>query len=168
MTSRADGDPPDASSAAGDATGADSLASYLRARDVTCPGCGYNLRGLSASVCPECRQELELRVGLAEPKLGLWLASVVGAACGLGFNTIFLMLFAALRVMGDRGGPRRGTLILFVGGAIVFGLVTHQLLRSGRRVRRFPVVVRVLILSAVLAMVGVNLTLLVFGVRNGW
>jgi len=31
-----------------------ALREYLAEQDVTCPNCGYNLRGLSASKCPEC------------------------------------------------------------------------------------------------------------------
>jgi hypothetical protein len=31
------------------------LREYLRDRDVPCPSCGYNLRNLMTTVCPECR-----------------------------------------------------------------------------------------------------------------
>jgi hypothetical protein len=30
------------------------LKAYLADRDTKCPGCGYNLRGLASSTCPEC------------------------------------------------------------------------------------------------------------------
>lgn len=35
------------------------LAEYLSRRDVSCPGCGYNLRGLVDEHCPECGQDVE-------------------------------------------------------------------------------------------------------------
>jgi hypothetical protein len=38
------------------------LASFLADRDVPCPGCGYNLRGLLGSRCPECGEAIELDV----------------------------------------------------------------------------------------------------------
>lgn len=31
-----------------------NLSRYLADRDVRCPGCGYNLRGLEEGTCPEC------------------------------------------------------------------------------------------------------------------
>ncbi|NBC10209.1 MAG: hypothetical protein GVY24_00555 [Planctomycetes bacterium] len=34
------------------------LIALLRDHDVPCPGCGYNLRGLSAARCPECGREV--------------------------------------------------------------------------------------------------------------
>jgi rubrerythrin len=30
------------------------LAQYLKERDVPCPGCGYNLQGITTEKCPEC------------------------------------------------------------------------------------------------------------------
>lgn len=45
------------------------VAAYLASRDAPCPGCGYNLRGLTGSACPECGKPLELRlVGATEPE----------------------------------------------------------------------------------------------------
>lgn len=39
---------------------------YLAERDEACPGCGYNLRGLSGERCPECARELALAVAHRE------------------------------------------------------------------------------------------------------
>lgn len=33
---------------------ADSFAEFVAERDIECPGCGYNLRGLKGRRCPEC------------------------------------------------------------------------------------------------------------------
>lgn len=38
------------------------LRAFLADRDVPCPHCGYNLRGLQAGVCPECKHDLQLRL----------------------------------------------------------------------------------------------------------
>lgn len=39
-----------------------ALECFLANRDAACPACGYNLRGLTAEACPECRHELELQI----------------------------------------------------------------------------------------------------------
>ncbi|MEQ8770763.1 MAG: hypothetical protein RIB60_09685 [Phycisphaerales bacterium] len=33
---------------------------YLAERDVPCPGCGYNLRGLTEAACPECARAVDV------------------------------------------------------------------------------------------------------------
>lgn len=71
----------------------EALAAYLADRDVACPGCGYNLRGLKAERCPECNEALQLQVGLCEPKLGLFITGITGLASGLGFHLFILMWF---------------------------------------------------------------------------
>ena len=35
---------------------------FLADRDAPCPGCGYNLRGLTAPVCPECTRPVSLQL----------------------------------------------------------------------------------------------------------
>ncbi|NUQ67936.1 MAG: hypothetical protein HUU18_06620 [Phycisphaerales bacterium] len=44
-----------------------ALALYLAERDIPCPNpaCGFNLRGLAGSACPECGHELQ--IGLRGP-----------------------------------------------------------------------------------------------------
>jgi hypothetical protein len=43
----------------------ESVRIFLAARDTPCPGCGYNLRGIEQSACPECGRAIELT--LARP-----------------------------------------------------------------------------------------------------
>jgi hypothetical protein len=43
------------------------LGAFLAARDVPCPGCGYNLRGNTTSSCPECGTPLVLEDLLLRP-----------------------------------------------------------------------------------------------------
>jgi len=40
--------------------GPSELEAYLAARDVPCPGCGFNLRGLAGESCPECGDGITL------------------------------------------------------------------------------------------------------------
>lgn len=74
----------------GSDTDESSLRAFLSSRDVPCPGCGYNLRGLPSEVCPECRQVLRLTVQLAEPRLGPFLCGAIGLGGGIGFNGLIL------------------------------------------------------------------------------
>ncbi len=80
----------------------DLLRAFLADRDVPCPGCGYNLRGLPSDRCPECNQPLVLRVGLAEPRLGAWLGAVSGLLSGAGAALVCLLIVAVFTL---RFGP---------------------------------------------------------------
>jgi hypothetical protein len=88
------------------------LTAYLADQDTPCPGCGYNLRGLTGRACPECNQALRLLVGLQEPKLGSWLAGLLGAAAGAGFNGL-LSAYAMIMLIGE-GFRGRGFFEVFV------------------------------------------------------
>lgn len=96
----------------------DALAQFLAARDVPCPGCGYNLRGLTAARCPECAQELALRVNLQEPRLAGFIAGLVALAAGTGFSGM-LLVYALLR-LATSGGPRQWWVPFFVVTALGF------------------------------------------------
>src|SRR5438874_13518735 len=63
-----------------------ALIDFVHDRDVGCPLCGYNLRRLMSRRCPECGRELELRVGLSEPRQGAWVTAqiAIAAAAGVG------------------------------------------------------------------------------------
>lgn len=71
------------------------LHAFLADRDVPCPNCGYNLRGLATNVCPECRQELVLGVRVREPRHGPYVTAVVGLACGAGFHVFLSLIMLA-------------------------------------------------------------------------
>ena len=68
----------------------DLLLQFLHERDHACPRCGYNLRNLTQPVCPECRETLNLKVGVQRVRL-LWLLLAIAPsifcaiAVGLGF-----------------------------------------------------------------------------------
>lgn len=52
------------------------LAEFLHERDIACPVCSYNLRGVKASACPECGHALTLSVQPAGSPHG-WTAFLV-------------------------------------------------------------------------------------------
>ncbi|MEM9373862.1 MAG: hypothetical protein AAGA55_09475 [Planctomycetota bacterium] len=67
----------------------DRLIGYLNGRDVPCPGCGYNLRGLRDTACPECDEPLSIRSIRYARKDPRTASFVVGAA---GFVPAALLL----------------------------------------------------------------------------
>lgn len=77
------------------------LRSYLAERHWPCPLCGYDLRGLQAKHCPECGSTLMLQVGLAEPRMGPYIALVVALSMGAAWSTIFLVFAAVARAPSD-------------------------------------------------------------------
>ncbi len=68
------------------------LERLLATRDISCPVCGYNLRAIASTNCPECGAKLDLRVGSTDLKLGPWLVAILGLALPLGFVGIYAVL----------------------------------------------------------------------------
>lgn len=71
------------------------LVAFLARNDAPCPACGYNLRGLTGDVCPECGQPFELRIGtptLPTLEFMVFLAPMVIAA--LFALALVVLLFA--------------------------------------------------------------------------
>jgi hypothetical protein len=124
---------------------AQDLRNYLATRDAACPSCGYNLRGLTSDRCPECNQEIALRVSLVDPRVGLFLVGVVGWALGAGFSVLLLM-YGGISIM-RYGNPSPGDpffLILLIGG-VLQGSVLLCLLICNRRIRRWRTLPRALL-----------------------
>ena len=82
------------------------LREYLAERDAPCPNCGYNLRGLTTRSCPECNQDLMLRVGLVEPRMGALLGALSGLLAGAGAAALFLVLVFIITVVKNDPPPR--------------------------------------------------------------
>lgn len=76
------------------------LERFVAGRDVRCPGCGYSLRDLKADRCPECGDRIELRVNLSDPRLGLFIACVIGPAVGLGFHATIILWYGVVHLFG--------------------------------------------------------------------
>lgn len=62
------------------------LVGFLADRDVACPACGYNLRGLEDAVCPECSRVLRL-ADLRVPRGKPWTVapSLIGLSAAFAF-----------------------------------------------------------------------------------
>ncbi len=73
------------------------LLEYVRDRDAPCPLCGYNLRNLSTTTCPECREALSLTVGFRKPRFGWLLVTVIpGAFSGIAATFLMIPLVGSL------------------------------------------------------------------------
>ena len=75
-----------ATCAGANATDARLLQIFLAGRDTDCPRCRYNLRDLRGSRCPECGDELVLRIGLAEPRPAAAIAGLIALSAGTGLS----------------------------------------------------------------------------------
>src|SRR6267154_1944148 len=102
----------------------EQLRLYLAEHDEPCPGCAYNLRGLTGTRCPECNQELAMRVGLAKPRHGAFIASMCGLLTGAGMAGVFLGIITWLSLTRGGGPPPSMFWTLFGipgGGVVVLG-----------------------------------------------
>lgn len=100
------------------------MQAYLADRDAPCPVCGYNMRGLATSTCPECGRRIELRLRRRRPSLAkrfVWLNSIV-----LGGITLVL---APLSAKSLWSGWRTGFYLRGIGkvtnSPILLALVEH-------------------------------------------
>jgi|SRR5687767_14768173 len=111
-----------------------ALLDYLRERDVACPLCRYNLRGLRASRCPECGRELTLGVWLAEPRMGAWVVALVPSllAAGVGVLLLFAMIAEGWNMID--GMPF--ALVIAMGCFLVFIPIAAAVLVLRRRFMR--------------------------------
>ncbi len=81
------------------------LLDFLRGRDMHCPQCGYNLRDLTRPLCPECRQELLLTVGVTRPRF-LWFLLAVTPCMFSGIAAGLLLIPMILQPLGGGGPPQ--------------------------------------------------------------
>lgn len=114
------------------------LRRFLASRDVPCPSCGYNLRGLAGEVCPECRQELVLTVRLAEPRLGWWLAGLIGLACGVGFDALLTVYFITMTILRQFMPPAGEFVTAVLAPLAVLAPSLWMWLTQRARIRRQP------------------------------
>jgi len=112
------------------------LPTFLAGRDCACPGCGYNLRDLRGTRCPECGDELVLQVGLMEPRQAGVIAGLIGLAAGAGMSGLLLGFLVILLVTRQAGGPDAGFVVVNLGGLVVEGTAIVIWLRNWRAIRR--------------------------------
>jgi hypothetical protein len=64
------------------------LREFLATHDAPCPVCGYNLRGVTLTICPECESPIELGVSSNNTYLGAWIWALLSFAMPLSFDII--------------------------------------------------------------------------------
>ncbi len=90
------------------------LLEFLRDHDAACPVCGYNVRSLTRPICPECRQEVVLTVGVLRLRLR-WLLAAVAPGFFSGIAACFMLIPTMAIFFED------GVLLLPLVGAVLFG-----------------------------------------------
>jgi hypothetical protein len=117
---------------------ADRLLVFLAGNSAPCPACGYDLRDLRAPICPECGDELVLRVGLAHPQQGAFIAGLVGLAAGAGFSGLLCVYVVVAIVIQSRTDlpPHFWTVTLLPTSVEASGLAAWM--RCRRRISRAP------------------------------
>lgn len=139
---------------------ADLMRRFLAGRDAPCPQCQYNLRDLDGSRCPECGEELALRVNLVDPKQRLLMAGLVGLSAGAGLNGL-LLIYLLVQVLRSHiflgTGWANPFMIVNGAGFAVEGTALALWLRQWRRIRllSFSTRVTLMILCWVLTLADV-------------
>lgn len=141
-----------------DATNTDTeaLIAFLRERDVFCPLCRYNLRGLTVPRCPECGRDVQLSVGVTEPFLRAWITLAVAACSAGGIGILFAWLVITVGWPGGRFGPKNEILkgviaffILMIPAAALAVVSRRKFLKWAKRTQwRIAIVVAVTTLVA--------------------
>ncbi len=123
------------------------LVEFLQDRDAPCPLCGYNLRNLTDNVCPECRHELRLTVGVTKPMF-LWFLLAMTPCTFAGIAAGLTLIPVIVQWLGGAGPPPAilVTLVLLGLASAVGGLmlIRHRfafLRQEPRRQRRLAVAV---------------------------
>ena len=143
----------------------DALRDYLATRDAPCPSCGYNLRALTTGTCPECNQEIALRVSLVDPRVGLFLVGVVGWALGAGFSVLLLLYGGIVILQYGNLSPGDPFFQILLTGAFLQGGVLLCLLIYNRSIRRWRTLPRALLAVSGFAASLANLLIFAFNVR---
>ena len=123
------------------------LRRYLADRDAECPGCGYNVRGLTTDICPECGQALVLSLRVREPKQAAMIAGLVGLSMGAGFGGLLLVYLAIVIIVGSPGTPPEMFWIVNTAGLIVHGVAIAGWLRYWTAIRRISFARRALLVT---------------------
>ena len=114
------------------------LQAFLAERDQECPSCKYNVRALTADVCPECNQRLEMRLALVEPRLPGFVAGLIGLSMGFGVHAMLAGWFVIMYGSGKWapfGPPVRDFIILVVSAAGLSVLIWLWVRNRGRLTR---------------------------------
>ena len=115
---------------------AELLRIYLASRDVECPQCKYNLRDLTGTRCPECGEELILRVQPVEPRQAAPLAGLVILSAGAGLNVLLLVFMAIEITRRPSGGGWGEFAAVNITEGAVMSVCVVAWLWCWRRIRR--------------------------------
>jgi hypothetical protein len=97
------------------------IRAILAQRDVTCPRCRYNLRGLTAANCPECQEPIRLHVSGPRPHRPLvWLTRFVILACAIRALTAVISIAVVFHYWDLYAGASYGPGFLAVGPALTW------------------------------------------------
>ena len=131
------------------------LIEFVRDRDVACPSCDYNLRGLTQSRCPECGEQVGLTVALVDPYATAWIVLAVMICGSAGMGLIFGCI--VLRAGLPRNERGLAAIIIYYICTIPFVI---PLVRGRRRFQRLSRPVQRSISGGVAAIFLVTLALL--------
>lgn len=113
------------------------LRRFLAERDVECPGCNYNLRGLTGGVCPECGQGLVVTLRLKEPKQAALIGGLVGLSMGAGLGGLLLVYLVIVTFVFSRSGGLRDQFLTVNGtGFVIHAAGIAAWLRYWNAIRR--------------------------------
>ena len=113
------------------------LATFLTERDQPCPQCEYNLRNLQGTRCPECGEDLVLRVSALEPKQSLLIAGLIGLSAGAGLNGLLLIYFTIQEIIRpSMGGDIYQFFWVNAIGFAVEGLAVAIWISQWKKIRR--------------------------------
>lgn len=116
-------------------TDATLLQTFLAGRDTECPRCRYNLRDLSGSRCPECGNDLVLRIGLVAPRQKAAIAGLIVLSAGTGLNGL-LFGYYVINFVFQRDRSDSIFLWLNIVGFVVQGAALATWLRFWRAICR--------------------------------
>lgn len=68
------------------------LITFLADRDLPCPICHYNLRGVIEARCPECGSTIALGISSPQSHIGPWLLATIAFALAIGFDFVATLL----------------------------------------------------------------------------
>lgn len=103
---------------------AKTLQVYLANRDVPCPNCSYNLRGLSTSRCPECNLEVSLRLELEEPHLRALLVTAVGWWSSVAVPAAVVITAFGITMLPEVNSPTGSEAVLILYIPLAFAIAS--------------------------------------------
>ena len=145
------------------------LVHLLQDRDIPCPRCGSNLRGLENNRCPGCESELTLSLSPVKWHLGPWIAAMAVLSASAGLGLLFLVAVIAKGWPTPTLAGRTGWWLCF-SGSILYFLASIPLAVAvflmRRRFMRFPRRIQVLLAATLVSISILTLTAFFFAVSR--